>query len=105
MIDEKINLKIIDLTLNGKSEGYIFKLETITIEIVKNESQRKIVSERISDHVLEDKIDFNYIPKINNLFNLDPKKGAFRKNSNLNKINKFIENEAKNKLDSLVKMF
>ena len=95
--DEKINLTIIDLTLNGKSEGYIFKLETLNLDL----NSSKIIVSSDKEETRE-KLDMNFIPNVKVLFDLDPKKGAFRKNTNIAKIKKFIENEANNKMQSLV---
>ncbi len=104
-LEDRVNLSITDLTLNGKSEGYIFKLETIKPEITKEMNKHHNEKESIHDSSIAlEKIDMNYIPKDNVLFDLDPKKGAFRKNTNTSKIKNYIQNEANNKLMSLVNL-
>lgn len=101
--EERVNLSITDLTLNGKSEGYIFKLESIKPEVPKELYKGNVEKENLQDYVQPlEKVDMNYIPKDNVLFDLDPKKGAFRKNTNTLKIKNYIQIEANNKLMSLV---
>jgi len=118
-VEQHLNLTVSELVIQGKSEGYIFRFDTMTSDnpvliqflanrssensILTGHSKKSAVNSTIINNIPEQevnmKIDKSFVPESQNVFILDAKKLSYVMNpKNPTEIKNAIKDEANKKL-------